>query len=648
MSAIAGIHYLNYEVIPDGHGLGMMQALSRFPADAVQIWRTKDVFLGCRAQWITPESEGERLPRFDSLLGLAITADAILDNREELLAALGMRRGQAAPTVTDSELILLAYDRWGDESPSHLIGDFAFVIWDEKRRRLFGARDFSGGRTLYYHRSGAHFAFCSTIAPLLALPYVAGRLNEQWLAEYLAVTASVDTVDASMTPHQYIEQLPPSCSLTVNRDGVRIKRYCTLEPGEPLRLKSDGDYVEAFREVFGQAVSARLRTRRGVSAHLSGGLDSGSVVGFAAQALAGDGRRLHTFSYIPEEDFRDYTPRWLMPDERPMIRETVRHLGPAVNAHYLDFPGRHSYADIDGLLDTMEMPYKFFENSFWIRGMFEQAQAVGAGVLLSGARGNLSISWGSALDHYATLMRRLKWVRLIRELHRYSMNAGGARLRRLPLVARMAFPALDRMLGAEPPYTFPQLISPAFAERTGVYDKLAAYGLGRSGWFESSNVYEHRLRHYKDLFHWNATNTLTAKLSLRHAVWQRDPTNDIRVIRFCLSVPEEQYVKDGYGRALIRRATKTMLPDPVRLNQRIRGVQGADWVHRMAPAWNDFRSEVRAMLADGSLMAYLNGDAIRAALDRMPDGPRPELAADPDCRMLMRSLIVFRYLKGQA
>ena len=103
--------------------------------------------------------------------------------------------------------------------------------------------------------------------------------------------------------------------------------------------------------------------------------------------------------------------------------------------------------------------------------------------------------------------------------------------------------------------------------------------------------FEQRKSHFEEVFHWNASNTLASKLSLSYALWKRDPTNDIRVIRFCLSVPEEQYVQNGIDRALIRRATENILPDEVRLNQRIRGVQGADWVHRMIPYWNSFLNE---------------------------------------------------------
>ncbi|MBL1704138.1 asparagine synthetase B, partial [Klebsiella pneumoniae] len=150
-------------------------------------------FFGCHAQWITPESIGEQLPYYDVKSKLIITADAIIDNRMELFDRLQVdnseRKGMA-----DSELILRAYQKWGEESPKYLVGDFAFMIWDERNQKLFGARDFSGSRTLYYFRDHQRFAFCTIISPLLSLPYVRKELNEQWLAEYLAVSGMIDAV----------------------------------------------------------------------------------------------------------------------------------------------------------------------------------------------------------------------------------------------------------------------------------------------------------------------------------------------------------------------------------------------------------------------------------------------------------------------
>lgn len=171
MSAIAGIYHSNNELVPVMHVSGIMGALQKYPANDIKVWHKENIFLGCHAQWITPESVGEQLPYYDYERQLAITADAIIDNRDELFEKLQIERARRK-TLPDSQLILLAYQKWEEETPKHLIGDFAFMIWDEKKRKLFGARDFSGARTLYYYYTQQQVAFCTTIEPLLTLPYI--------------------------------------------------------------------------------------------------------------------------------------------------------------------------------------------------------------------------------------------------------------------------------------------------------------------------------------------------------------------------------------------------------------------------------------------------------------------------------------------
>jgi asparagine synthase (glutamine-hydrolysing) len=345
MSAIAGICAFDDQADLPELGRRMMSSLAQYPADSAQSWHRGGVFLGCRAQWITPESVGEQLPYYDERRGIAITADAILDNRDELFERLQIHPSLRR-TMTDSALILLAYEKWGEDAPKHLIGDFAFVIWDERQRRLFGARDFSGARTLYYYHQPRKLAFCTVLEPLLALPDADKSLNEQWIAEFLALMGTTDAIDPRMTVYREIRQLPPSHSMTVAEGKITLRKYCTVEAGETLRLKSDRDYEEAFKDVFGKAVRARLRSRWKVGAQLSGGMDSGTVAGFAARMLQEEGSRLHTFSYVPVDGFEDWTPKRRFANERPYIESSAKHIG-NIETHIHSFPEKNPFTEMD-------------------------------------------------------------------------------------------------------------------------------------------------------------------------------------------------------------------------------------------------------------------------------------------------------------
>ncbi|MGW6149758.1 lasso peptide isopeptide bond-forming cyclase [Bacillus mycoides] len=642
MSAITGIIHFNEETISIQHGTQLMSYLQKYPADDIQIWHKENVFLGCHAQWITPESVGEQLPFYNYEKQLAITADAIIDNRNELFEKLQVNYADRK-NMTDSELILLSYQKWGEATPKYLVGDFAFMIWDEKKQTLFGARDFSGSRTLYFYRGEEKFAFCTIINPLFTLPYVEKKLNEQWIAEFLAIPVNFESIDSQQTVYKYIEQVPPSHTISVKNGKVNFSRYYTPTTGKMLNLKSNEEYEEAFRDVYQSAVKARLRTHHKVGAHLSGGLDSGSVVSFAAKDLRAENKKLHTFSYVPVEGFVDWTHKGRIADERPFIQSTVKHVG-NIQDYYLELPERSPLSEIDDWLETMEMPYKFFENTFWLSGVYEKASQHGIGVLLSGQRGNWTVSWGPILDYQAMLLKKLHWMRFYRELYLYSRNLGVKKSRVFEVVKRKAFPFLHQLLSSEEQDVFPRIINPEFAKKMNVFDRLKEQDIDITG-TSISNAYDMKREQFEKTYYWSINGTYETKLSLRYALWDRDPTNDLRIVQFCLSVPEEQYVQNGVDRSLIRRATKNLLPDKVRLNQRVRGVQGADGVYRMAPFWNEFIEEVEELSVDPIISEFLNVEVIKKAISKLCKEPRPEYAFDLDFRVLMRSLIFYRFIK---
>ena len=647
MSAITGIVNFNQDEVGIQQGSELMRSLQKYPSDYVHTWNKGKVFLGCHGQWITPESIEERLPFYDSERKLAITADAIIDNRQQLFDSLQVDYA-LRKKMFDSELILQAYRKWGVESPKYLVGDFAFMIWDENKQLLFGARDFSGTRTLYFHRSAQQFAFCTVIHPLFTLPQIEKKWNEQWLAEFLAIPLTVDAMDCNATVYENIEQIPPAHSISVVDGKVSFSQYCTIKAGEKLKLKSNEEYEEAFRDVFQTAVTARIRTHHQVGAHLSGGLDSGSVVSFAAKALSEEKKRLHTYSYVPVADFADnWTPKSRYSDERPYIESTVEHVG-NINDNYLDFPDISPLSEVDDWLDTMEMPYKFFENSYWLKGIYEKAHQQGIGVLLNGQRGNWTVSWGPAIDYQVLLMRKLKWIRLHHELSQFCSKMGVNKSRVLSVVGKKAFPFVGRMLSPKQQIEqFPMLINSQFAHRTNIQDKLREHGFDNTDYTYQSS-YDIKKKHFAQPFSWNLNGTIGTKLSLRYSLWERDPTNDLNVVRFCLSVPEDQYVQNGVDRALIRRATANYLPDNIRLNQKTRGVQGADGVHRMVPSWPAFINEIQMLIKDPVVAPYLNMVEIKSALSKIQAAPKPQYVYEFGFRILMRSLIFYRFLKRTA
>lgn len=611
--------------------------LQRFPGDDFSQHIDSAAALFGRPQWVTPESVSERLPYRDPRSGLVILADAIIDNREDLFGQLGIAPEQKK-NMTDSELILLAFEKWGEKAAYYLIGDFAFVIWDERARLLYGARDLMGSRTLYYHWDRELFAFCSVISPLFSFSHIPKALCEERFAEFLAIPILLDAVNIGTTYYKDVYQIPPAHAFMLKEGKLNLWQYGSVDQDNKIVFGSDEEYVEAFRDIYTQSIRARLRTFRGVSVTLSGGLDSGSVAAFASGMLAERGQNLMAFSSIPDRDFVDWTPSNMFADESPFVQATVNYAG-NIEPNYLDLPGVSPYTEIDETLDYLETPYKNFENSFWIRNIHKEAARQGAGILLTGARGNFSVSWGSAVAYYALLLKKLRWMQLYREIAMYGKQLRTDRARIIRAIRAEAFPERQNK-PYEPPVS--PLINPEFAKQSGVYEKLMDYDVGLKP--SDSHALRERQDYYGNLAMFNLQGTMAAKSSYRLNLWERDPTSDVRVIRYCLSIPLDQYVNNGLGRALIRRATENVLPDKVRLNQRTRGIQGADWGHRIKGQWPDITAELRAMCDDERASRYLNIKLVRKSLERAGGSITPEQINDPHLKVLMRSLIAYRFM----
>ncbi len=296
MSAIAGVFHRHSRPVDPGMLQAMVaRQLHRGP-DNIGTWQQGCAGLGHGALHVTPESVDETLPSADRNARLILTADVRLDNRDELIRLLHLETGSQA-VLTDSDLILHAYQAWGTDCPTKLLGDFAFAIWDEPEQRVFIARDHFGTKPLTYYLSHDIFVFASEIKALFCHANVPRRINAQRVADYLV--PYFESYNKQITFYEDIWRLPPAHIMIVSRRHVTLRCYWTPDIETERRYASDDDYAEAFRDVLTQAVESRLRSAFPVAAMLSDGMDSSSIVWTARDILARAGRSpLHTISAI--------------------------------------------------------------------------------------------------------------------------------------------------------------------------------------------------------------------------------------------------------------------------------------------------------------------------------------------------------------
>ena len=288
MSGIMGICYPDRKSVKSDVLREMLDTLAHRGMDRSAMWCENHIGLAQRMLYTTPESLLEELPYYDRDRGLTITCDARIDNRQELVSWLGLD-DLPLSKITDSQIILAAYCKWGRDCPQKLLGVFAFAIWDERQQQLFCARDFFGIKPFYYCCSDRVFSFASEIKALFCVPEVPQQLNELRIAQYLI--SNLD--DKQITFYQDILRLPPAHSLTISAQGSMIQRYdsLSLEPESELKLSSIDEYAEAYQTLFKQAVSRRIRSCGTVGSMLSGGLDSSSICCTTRDLFKGSDRR---------------------------------------------------------------------------------------------------------------------------------------------------------------------------------------------------------------------------------------------------------------------------------------------------------------------------------------------------------------------
>ena len=185
MNCIAGIY--NFDNTPvDSDELDRMLGVMKFQEqDGQSTWVEGGVGLGCTYIGDMLGEHDDRMLSQHPSEPWVITFDGRIDNRQDLFAVLKSQLADISKPISDEGLVLAAYEKWGQDCPKYLIGDFAFAIWDQVNHTLICVRDHFGVKPLYYFLSSQSFVFASTPRALLASEKVPLEFNEDRIADFL-------------------------------------------------------------------------------------------------------------------------------------------------------------------------------------------------------------------------------------------------------------------------------------------------------------------------------------------------------------------------------------------------------------------------------------------------------------------------------
>lgn len=512
--------------------------------DASVLWTDGKIGFSHQVQWTTPESSLEHLPLVR--IGLAaMTGDARIDNRAEILASLGLHGH-----LSDGEIVVEAYLKWGERCVEKLVGDFAFAVWDWRNDLLFCARDAMGVKPFYYAHTPSEFAFASHARALLTLKDVDGRLNVDRLADVISHFLE----DKTSTAYRGILRLPPGHCITIRGGRLTVRRYWSIYEAPDIRFPKVDDYPSELLVRFQEAVRCRLRTPSPVCAALSGGLDSSSIVCMARKLLGSRAQTdLHSFSAV----FPGLPGRSLKKiDERPFIESVVATGG--FQAHFVRGDELDPFFELASRGSRTEGP-PVAPNAYLHLAMFQATQAEGGHVFLDGLDGDSVISHG--FERLPDLLRTGRWITLTRELRTLASRwpSSPGRLFRRHVLAPFVSAASRRLRGQA---GFEQilrscLINPRLAAKSGLAERMARLDTGAV-----SADHKHRAGLNSGLF--PAALEMMHGMASAYAIEVRFPFLDRRLLEFCVGIPADQKLRGGWPRSVLRRATVGILPEKVR------------------------------------------------------------------------------------
>lgn len=611
MSAVAGLWDFRGGRAVEGDCVRMLAAQAIYGRHGQNHWADGTIALGLRLTKLLPEDAYDTQPLEIRARSFVLVADLRLDNREDLAAELGISAAQGK-TTCDAALLLAAFERWDEDCCARLVGDFAFAVWDGRAQRLVLARDVIGSRPLHYHRGADFFAFASMPKGLQVLAEVPRAPDEERVGEFLALLPEY----GSRSFFHGIERVEPACVMTVTRAGTRVRRYWNWRR-RTLTLRSPQDYVEALRHHLDQAVQSQLRGVIGeVGAHLSAGLDSSAVATTAARLLAPSDGKVIAFTAVPRAGYDLPVPRRRIGDEGPLAAATAA-MHPNIH-HILVRSGNRSPLDrLDRNFFLLDRPTLNLCNECWDSAINDAVQARKLSVLLTGRMGNLTFSYdGSTL--LSELMRGgqgIRWARAVGAIvkARHWRLRGALSATFSPWLPPRLWQLLTRVFqGRSFDILTYSALSPARLTDLDLPVRARAHGLDLTyrPWKDGVAMRLWALSRF-DMGNYNKG------ILGGWGIDVRDPTADRRLIEFCLSVPTEQFFRDGVPRALARAALCDRVPPEV-LNEPRRGLQAVDWHEGLTAARAQILEEIARLEQTAPAARALDLKRLRQLAENWP------------------------------
>lgn len=615
MSAIWGAVNLKKKSLNISLQTQMEEPFHQYKIDRYHSHTHENVMMGCGIQHITKESHHEILPIFDYEHNIFFTADCLLDNRDELLAALSHKYDYNNKTP-DGTLIYGAYLMWGEDCAKHLRGLFAFAIYDMVHHKLLIYADQVAERCIYYHSNENNVYFSTLLAPIVTLLKDTISLNEAFLSDSLSLYGLRVGIDSASTFYENIFKVDAGCYLRITPNGHEIIRYWSPKSNKDIppyeSPEKSGAYCKYLMEL---AVKDALRCDGDVGGTLSSGLDSSTVCGIAASQLNHKNKILKTYTFVPLPDYEFIGSELSVPDETEGVK-LIADMHPNIHPKFLENTGADAYSKLDYFLKTLESPVKSIGNLLGTMSLFQAAKKDNCKVVLIAQNGNLTISQGKIANALYDTTSKLNFIETYKIVTEFCTRYHASKKRVLidTFKSSLKYPIDKIKYRLFENILDKAYVNPYFAKKMGSIKKI------RKSYFNIQAPTYSTINHYHkymyDLYSLSHIGEFNTKCGLANGILIRDPAKDIRVIEYCSSLPMECFFHNGLERWLVRGNMKQYVPESILKDVPHRGLQSADCLFRLNKRWPTIKSEMKALCLTQSLSEYVNTEMILDFFDK--------------------------------
>lgn len=432
--------------------------------------------------------------------------------------------GVTFKTKTDSEVILQSYITWGENCLSKFNGMFAFVIWDDKKKEFFAARDRFGVKPLFYYQEENKIVFSSEIKQICAMPEFKRKINKEHL---LYLIKNQHHPINNSTLFMGVLQIEPGTYMLSQSDKYEIRRWYYLGSKD-----TNTDYKNEFSLIFKDSVKKRLIADASVGALLSGGLDSSAIVCMVHQLMQQDGNKqlIETFTSFADDpmvDEREYS--------NAVVNKTnfLNHLA-KINDDSLQL-------DIEKIIYHQEEP--FFSTSIQSEWNIYKniADKTNLKVVLDG-QGSDELSCGYLFMIQQVLADYIKRGKYFVALKEFILTC----YKHKTLSPKTIL--LDTLCK-----THPRLIK--FLQNIRKKD---LENIEKESFSDFSQYTQYAIRRFiEPQLRWQDRS------SMAFSIESRQPFLDYRLVELLLSVPVSQKFRNGETKYILRQALRDILPEKV-------------------------------------------------------------------------------------